>query len=442
MRYLDRRTILKGLLGGAAVTVGLPPLELFMNDSGTAYAEEGASGFPTRFGLFFWGNGVHPDRWFPEKEGMEWEISEQLEALAPFMGRFSVVGGLRVAVPNVEPHHATACGILTGSPLIKHPSGDWTFSAPTIDQVIASAIGQDTRFPSLEVGTKPGIGMSYNGPNSVNPAEASPHLLFERLFGGSFLLPGDEPVFDPTVGLRRSVLDAVSSQISGIQSRVGAADKQRLQQHFDGIRTLEKRLAKLEEEPPNYAGCAYPPTPEAKYPDQEGRPQLQARNRAMCDILAMALACDQSRVFSNVFTKPLVNVLFDGVDAGHHRLTHDEPGDQPQVNRVVKQCMEALAYQIEALESVEEGDGTLLDHMVLMATTDIGIGKTHTPEDFPILLAGSANGKLKMGLNYKSPSSENATTALLSVLRAVGVDRAEFGADEGLVSDSLGAIEA
>lgn len=440
MKMINRRTLLRGLLGGAAVTLGLPPLELFMNTSGTAYAEDKTDGFPKRFGLFFWGNGCLPEKWNPAQTGSAFELSPLLEPLAAHKARLSVVSGMRVNVPNVEPHFATAAGILSGRPLIK-TSQNYTFAGPSIDQVFATALGQDTRFASLEFGAKANDGLSFNGPNSRNPPETDPFAFFTRVFGGSFSLPGSEPKLDPTIALRRSVLDALMGQIKGLQAKVGAADKQRLEQHYDGVRTLEKRLAKLEEDPPSLAACAMPPTPLADYPDLEGRPQLAEKNKALADIAAMALACDQTRVFSNFFTHPVNNVLFPGATAGHHQLTHDEPGEQPEVFAITRQCVDAFAYQLDALSKVQEGAGTLLDHMVVLGTSDVALGKTHSPEDFPIALVGSCGGALKTGVHYRSSSSESVSKVLLSLSRAMGLDMASFGADEGETTDSLSAIE-
>ncbi len=436
----NRRSILRGLVGGVAVTIGLPPLERFMNTHGTAWAEDKSDGFPRRFGLFFWGNGVIPDRWVPKTTGTDWELSDQLMPLAAHRERLTVVSGMRVGVPNTEPHFATACGFLSGRPILKTGS-DHTFSGPSIDQVIAQAIGQETRFASLEFGAHNSQGLSFNAPNSKNPPETNPLLFFERIFGGSFALPGSEPKLDPSIALRRSVLDGVMEQLSSVKASVGAADRIRLEQHFEGLRSLEKRLAKLEEDPPNLAACALPTKPLDDYPEIEGRPQLFEKNKALSEIAAMAMACDQTRVFSSWFTSPVSNVLFTGASSGHHELTHNEPGDQPEVHKITVQCVEAFAQMLDALSKVEEGSGTLLDHCVVLGTTDVSLAKTHSPEDFPIALVGSAGGKLKTGLHYRSSSNENSSKVLLSVARAMGLDLADFGAAEGFTDVGLSDIE-
>jgi len=438
---LSRRTILKGMLGGALVTIGLPTLEIFLNEHGTAYAEDGPSGaFPNRFGVFFWGNGIIPDRWNPVSSGADWELSEQLQPLANVKEQIAVVTGMRVGIPNTKPHLAGAAGILSGVPLA-NPYDNHTFGGPSIDQIIAAKTGEFTRFASLEFGAKPGGGLSFNGPNSKNPPEESPLAFFERIFGGSFQLPGEDPIVDPTLALRRSVLDAVMEDINRLQLRVGAQDKVRLDQHLEGIRSLEKRLARMQEDPPNMEACALPTQPEAEYPEIEGRPQLHEKNRVMSDIIAMALACDQTRVFSNFFTYPVNNNLFPGATAGHHQLTHDEPGDQPEVNQITIQCVEAMAYQIEALKNIQEGAGTLLDSCLVLCTSDTSLGKIHSNEEFPCVLAGSCGNKIKTNVHYRSLGGENLSKVLLTSCRAMGLDLPEFGKEGGLVTDSLTDIE-
>lgn len=429
---LDRRTMLKGILAGSGlVTVGLPALEIFAQDSG----------FPTRFGLFFWGNGMIPDRWVPTTTGADYELSDQLMPLAAHKAKLTVVTGLSVKVPNIIPHHSTAAGVLTGAPLFADERNNETFQGPSLDQLIAAKIG-DTQYRSIEFGAAPGSGLSHTGPHQRNPPESSPIALFERLFGPGFRAPGDTTEVDPTLALRRSVLDAVTEDAAKLNRRLGAADKARLEQHLEGVRDLEQRLARLEEDPPNLAACMRPPEPLPDYPDIEGRPQLAAKNRAMCDIIAMALACDQTRVFSNWFTSMLTNVLFPNAPAGHHQLTHDEPGGQPNVHAIVLHIMEEFAYLIGALDAVPEGEGTLLDHTVLLGASEISLGRNHSPDDMPILLAGSANGRLKTGIHYRSPGADNVSKVPLSIIRAMGIAAGEYGSEGGHVTDGLTEIEA
>ena len=430
---LDRRTMLKGVLAGTGlVTVGLPSLEIFAQDSG----------FPTRFGLFFWGNGMIPDRWVPPTTGPDYTLSDQLAPLGDLKRFVTVVSGMSVKLPNVIPHHSTAAGVLTGAPLLADVRNNETFSEPSLDQVIAAKIGGDTQYRSIEFGAAPESGLSHTGPHQRNPPESSPIVLFERLFGPGFRAPGDTAEVDPTLALRRSVLDAVTADAAKLRVKLGATDRVRLEQHLEGVRSLERRLARLEEDPPNLAACMLPPEPLREYPDIDGRPQLAAKNRAMCDIIAMALACDQTRVFSNWFTSMLTNLLFPGAPAGHHQLTHDEPGGQPNVHNIVVHIMEEFAYLVQALSAVPEGDGTLLDHCVVLATSEISLGRNHSPDDMPLLLAGGANGRLLQGIHYRPSAADNISKVPLTILRALGIPAEDFGVAEGHVTDGLGGIEA
>ncbi len=435
---LSRRTVLRGLFGGALVTIGLPALEIFLNDSGSALA--GGDSFPKRFGVFFWGNGNLPEKWVPAGTGPDWELTEQLAPLAAVKQHVSVISGMKVATGNGVPHESGPVGMLSGAPF---PQGDTsTFALPSIDQVIAAQIGKDTRFRSLECGVQPGgRSYSYNGPHSNNPPETSPAAFFNRVFGAGFTMPGTNATPDPRLALRQSVLDTVKSDASRLQDRLGAADKARLEQHLEGVRELEKQIQKMQENPPSLAACALPGTPEADYPDIDGRPQMSVRSRVMADIVAMALACDQTRVFSDWFCSPVNNLLYPGTTSGHHQLTHDEPDPQPQVNSVVIYTMTELAYLISALANVQEGDGTLLDHMALLATADVSYGRAHSIEEYPILLAGNANGTLKEGIHYRSPASENTSKVLLTLARAMGLTLDSYGEGPGLVTSSLTAVE-
>jgi hypothetical protein len=436
---MDRRTLLRGMLGGAAVAIGLPALDIFVNEPGTAYAD--GSGFPKRFGIFFFGNGLIRD-WAPAPGRMvgtntfEWEATELLEPLAPVKQHLTVVSGTKVLTTNTNPHGSGPAGLFAGADLV-----DGTFVGPSVDQRIAQAIGA-TRFRSLQVGVQPSdFCHSMTGPAMVNPPETNPFRLFERIFGTGFRLPGEMGTIDPRIGLRRSVLDAVGDQAQRLRARVGTVDRARLDQHFEGIRELEMQLARLEEDPPVLDACARPPMPEADYPDLEGRPQLQRKSRAICDLVVMAMACDQTRVFFDAFSQPVNNMLFLDVESGHHQLTHDEPDPQPEHRRIVRFTMGEFAYLVERMASVTEGAGTLLDHSAVLCTTDCSFGRTHEIGDYPMIIAGGADGALRPGVHYRSTSNENASKVMLTLMRAMDVRADEYGFDEARTSDGLGAIE-
>lgn len=438
---ISRRGFLRGTLGGAAVSIALPWLETL---AGKAAHAQGA--FPTRFGLFFWGNGIRPDRWVPSGEGIgdAWQLSPQLMPLAPVKDLITVVSGTALKVPNEIPHHSGTAGVLTGRPLWVKSHEDQTMNGPTIDQVIAADIGGETRFRSLEVGCYLSRWtISFNGPDNINPPETSPALLFERLFGPAFRAPGEETAVDPKLALRRSVLDAVTADIGRFQRGLSAADRARLDQHLTGVRELERRIARLEADPPDLAACVRPEAPpgDDAYDYIDGKPQLSTKSRVMCDLIAMALACDQTRVWSYQITSPLTSLQIADSTQGHHQLTHDEPEPQQQVDRIVTAIITEYAYLVQRLAAIDEGGESLLDHTALLATSDISLGRTHSLDEFPIVIAGKANGRLRTGLHYRSPFAENTGRVMLSLLRACGLNAGSWGAEGGYTEDALGAIE-
>jgi hypothetical protein len=411
-----------------------------LDSRGRALACGGA--IPRRFGLFFWGNGNRPDQWTPQAEGPDWELTPELAPLAEVKSKIAIVSGLSVKVPNTVPHTSGAAGLLSGYAVVSS-GGDDTFAAPTVDQLIAAEIGGDTLFPSLQTAATDSSGNSWNGPNSRNPPETDPYTLYQRLFGDTFREPGEEGVIDPTLGLRRSVLDSVMTDIGALQGQLGAADRARLDQHLTGVRELEQRLAKLEEDPPSLESCARPSTlPEASYPDVDGRPQISARSRIICDMMAMALACDQTRVFGHYLTDPVSNHLFPDATAGHHNLTHDEGGDQPEVHAITVQIVEELAYLVKVLDAVPEGDGTLLDNCAVLGCSEVSLGQTHQIDEMPIVLAGTACGSLRTGTHIRSYTADSASKLMLTLVRAMDILAPSFGADDAYAEDGLSEIEA
>ena len=438
---LSRRSVLRGLLGGAAVSIALPPLEAMMNSNGTAWAD--GSAFPTRFGLWVWANGVTPSRFVPSSsgEGASWELSEQLAPLAAVKHRLAVPSGFEARAVNSIPHLSGFGALLTGKAQIGEEGAN-TFAGPTIDQIIAAQIGGATPYRSIEAGAWFTNALSYNGPYNPNPPETVPHVLFERLFGPTFRAPGEGGGrIDPRLGLRRSVLDAVGNRVTALQSEMSAADKIRFDQHLSGIRDLETRLALLEAGPPELAACS---RPEALLTEVQLEDAF-LNHRAMTDLMVMALACDQTRVLSMSFMHGVSNYLFPGANAGHHELTHNEPPDaegyQPQVAANTVYAMEELAYFLAAMEAVPEGDGTLLEHSAVLATTDVSWGFTHAIDEYPLIIAGSANGRLKQDIHYRSLTRENPSKVALSLIRAMGIVQADYGDEDRWTTDGLTAIE-
>jgi hypothetical protein len=454
---IGRRTVLRGLVGGVAVGIGLPPLEAMFNGNGTAYAQGAA--IPKRLGVFFWGNGVKLDRWTPQNTGSQWTPSLELAPLMPVKDYVNVVSGMNIKTGNERGHHAGSVGILSGSPMISqpHPNSPYasTFSAPSIDQVAANAIGTTTRFKSLEVGISKRIDsvegttlhyLSHNGPDSANPPEYDPGAVFSRLFGADFVPPGTTstmPAIDVSKVLKKSVLDAVQADVTALKMKVGTADGKRLDQHMENIRSIENRIVTNTGSPVAQAKCSVPTKPTLPS-ETSSKEAIAERMTAMSNLIAMAFACDQTRVFSIMFTGSVCGTVFwqVGATGGHHDLTHNEPDPQPTVHNATIFTMQQFATLLTALKNVQEGAGNLLDSCAILASSDTADGKAHSINDYPILVAGRAGGKLTYpSVHYRSPNGENASMVLMSMLRAVGVPLTTFGGGGGQVTSGLSAIE-
>lgn len=444
---LARRTLLKGMLGGTAVSFGLPALEAMFDGNGEhlAYGAE----IPKRFGVWFWGNGVRRAHWIPDATGPGWVAKSELQPLvnAGVQDYVSVISGLEVKTDR-HPHHSGMAAIMTGAKYyLVGPVRDTivsSFALPSIDQVVAErwAASPATRAPyrSLEVGvcrfrgTDEGTTfqhLSHNGPNNVNPAEYEPLRLYERLFG--------MPLSAQKNAARATVLDAVKQDLTTLKARLGAQDKLRLDQHTESVRSIEMRLAL------GAAQCARPARPAPDYPEPMGHEPITEKNQVMSDLLAMALACDLTRVFSLLFSTAGCGTVFWNVGAtnGLHQINHDEraPGAEPQptVHAAVQYTMEQLGYFLAKLKSIPEGAGTLLDSCGILCTTELSEGFTHSNDEFPVLFAGKAGGALRSGIHARAPGG-NTSTALLTMLRALGDPRPSFGTDAGETSQVLSEL--
>jgi len=430
---VSRRQVLRAGWG-AGVALGLPWLQLFADPPAAHAASRPKTGeTPARFGLFFWASGVIPERWVPEATGQGVALSPQLAPLERHKNRLAVLSNFRVAVPNVTTHLPGPAGLLTGRALRAGVGGEWQFDGPTADQQLAAAQVGLTPFASLEVSVDPnGSGLSHRVAGDRITAEPSPFALYERLTGQTLPAGPDAALERSKLLLRRSVLDLVSDDLTRLRIRVGSADRIRLEQHTASIRALELRLAVLGDEGAEPA-CVPLEVPVVTG-DERVRPAMRERCGLLGDLLAVALACDLTRVISVWYSDPGSDLMSDGATMGHHQLTHFETGEQPMVDRVVQTIMGDLAVFLDKLAALPEGDGTVLDNLGLMCTTDCARGRIHNLDDYPILIAGSMGGRLRTGFHHRTSGGTNAAEITLTMLRAAGLDLAEWGEGEALVA--------
>ncbi len=416
--------------------MGLPLLDCFLNANGTALAQ--GAPLPLRFGAWMWGCGVNPSRWTPSSEGIGFELPIELQALdrelatgGKLRDQVSILSGFDVRLdgrPNF-PHTAGLMGTLTGS----LPLQDYTVPAPTLDTIIAGEIGGSTRFRSLEMSCtgNPNQSYSYESQSVFNAPEISPMALYTRVFGPEFADPNAGPFTpDPRVMLRQSVLSAVKDDRERLLQRVGAHDKQRLDQYFTSVRQLEQQLDILLAGPADLESCARAPAPGPESPGTEVG-QSMATNQLMASLLSFALACDQTRVFSMMFSDRISGLRQPGSSAQHHQLTHDEAldpaiGYQPEATEFVYISMQAWADFVERLAAIPEGDGTLLDSCLVFGHSDVSLAKAHGITGIPMMIAGTARGALKPGVHVGGATSPT-TRVGLTIQQVMGLNTESWG---------------
>ena len=435
IKKVDRRTVLRGFLGGTAVAVGLPILECFLNTNGTAYAATGAP-LPPCFGTWFWGLGLAPGRWEPATTGVDYELPGHIAGLQAIKPKMNLFSGMQIFLDGKinQNHFSGAQGQATGR--VSRNASNYTAS---IDTIIGEQIGKGTRFRSLEAtsGGDSRAGWSARGSSGMNPSATSPLALYTRIFGDGFRDPsGADFVPDPGTMVRQSVLSAVADQRKDLMGAVSASDRARLDEYFSSVRDLEQKLAFELEKPEPLPACTMPGAPT----DDIGPllPQVERTHRQFAQLMAHALACGQTRVFNLTLGASLSRLRAPGEPNGYHALTHEEPVDtqlgyQVKCKWLAERCMGFFVELAQALDAIREGDGTLLDRSVIFAFTDHGEARMHSMKRLPILTAGSGGGRMKTGYHIAA-EGDAATRVGFTVQQAFGVGRGSWGTESNQVS--------
>jgi hypothetical protein len=446
---LSRRAILRGAAaGGALAVVPLPRLAAMLGGNGDAYAD--GSALPRRFGVWYFGNGVVPQTWVPPTTGVDFPLTAPMMPLLPFRKSLTVVSGLEPKVVK-NGNHRWHVAALTGA----NDAGS-TVQLPTIDQVILPLIGKGTSIPSLEVNcnlSTPGyhatfaMAVSHKAANAPNNPEADPRKVFGTLFpmgvpaASGMPAPGPSPD-DGLFAARRSVLDAISADAGDLARRLGAADKQRLELHLEGVRDLEKRLF-----PTTVASsCTAKPTMQGPSMTNAGDPLRAEADvtliKAMTDLTVAALSCDLTRVFTFMYSRPAAKVTYKSIGLtldDVHGYCHREAGDQPGVNKIVTFTMARFAEMLQQLDAIKEGAGTMLDSAAILTSTCCAWGHSHQGTEWPVLIAGKAGGALKGNIHVKDQGG-NLSKILLTLANAYGANLHQLGLDAGLANAEVAGV--
>ena len=436
---MNRRRVLRGAAG---ITVGLPFLDCFLTENGTALAASNTA-LPVCFGTWWQGLGFTQGRWVPDKVGAGYENKVELRALTPYRDRMNIISGTKY--------------FLDGRPLETHTTG-WQIasqgmiplginSGPSLDSQIADVIGTRTRFRSIEISLD-GTTSSYSkrAGSASNPSEGSPSKLYTRIFGPEYKDPNAaEFVPDTDVMVRKSVLTGVTDERQALMSRLGAADRAKMDNYFTSLRALEQKLAIQLEKPAPMVGCTKP----AQAKNDDGHPltlalEAMERHNIFAGLLAHALACGQTRVVNLAITQGMSGLRKEGDTTSHHTQTHEEPVDSTLGYQ--KNCawfqglyMQALADFATTFDGIKEGDKSMLDRMVIFAFTDHGAPRLHSVRNYPLMTLGTGDGRMKVGMHV--PKSGDAVTRIgLTVMQAMGVPLSAWGTQSNRVTSPIAEV--
>ena len=439
---LSRRVVLRGLFQGATVAVALPFLDCFLNSNETALAA--GAPLPVRFGTWFWGLGVTPGRWHPTKVGRDYDLLPELTPIAAQQDKVTIFSGFNCLTdgrPNF-PHATVGPAFRTGIA----PSAGGAFHGPSFDSIIASEIGNDTRFRSLElsaVGDRRNT-LSGQGVGQMNPTETSALRFYQRIFGEGFTDPNAATFTpDPIKIARKSALSVVAEQRRALEKQLGAADRARVDQYFTSLRQVENQLALQLQKPEPLVACKVPASPEDKDVANDLEDVTQS-HEVMTRLLAMALACNQTKVFNMNFNNGSSTLTRRGSSTTHHQLTHDEPVDaalgyQPESTKFVEDIMKAWGTFLTVLDGMPEGDGTLLDHMLVVAHSETELARDHNIDNLPIMFAGRAGGRIHSGLHVVG-NADPVSRVALTAMQVMGLSIDSFGTGSMQTRKTVGEI--
>jgi uncharacterized protein DUF1552 len=419
------------------VALGLPLLES-MVPALTAAAKTAANVKP-RVGFVYVPHGVIMDEWTPKTAGADFDFTPILKPLEPFRTSVTVVSNLSAPLQNTGSHAAASGSWLTGlAP--KRTDGPDFRAATTIDQLIAQHVGQDTTFPSLEVATEdftglvgacdPGYSCNYMNtlvwqtPTTPLPMEINPRVVFERMFGGG--TTREERI--ARIHADESVLDLVKADLADLERNLGAADRSRLDEYLTHVHEVERRIQLTEQQ----AGSDLPiPTAPIGVPES-----FEAHAQLLYELLALAYEADLTRVFTFMTAREVSQRTYPqiGVPEPHHTISHhgnkpDKIADHAKINNYHVQL---FAKFIDRLHSTRDGDGSLLDHSLIVYGSGMSNGNGHTPSPLPFAMIGGLSGRVKGNRHVVLPEQPSAN-ALLTIGRLFGIEMDSFGASTGPV---------
>jgi len=438
-KHLSRRSLLRG----AGVSIALPLLES-MVPAQTALAQTAAAP-KSRLGCIYIPHGATMDKWTPATEGKDFELSEILAPLESFRDHLCVVSDLAHSpvapwtgedTGGAENHVRAAAVFLSGAHPVK---GDRAYVGPSVDQVAAAQIGQDTPMPSIELSIEP-VGLncdanftcayrntlSWKSATLPLPMENNPQVVFERLFGDG----GTDAQRSERRAQARSLLDSVREQVRSLNRTLPAADQTRLTQYLEEVREIERRVAQVDER--LSGGLELPEAPVGVPRDFETHIEL------MFDLQVLAYKTEITRISTLMLARENSNARYprSGVREGFHNASHhsNDRANMDQFAVINRYHITQFAKFLEKLKNTPDGDNNLLDNSMILYGSSLSDGNEHNFDPLPVLLAGKAAGRLEGGRHIRHAEQTPMSNLLLTMLDKLDVHVDSLGDSTGLLS--------
>jgi hypothetical protein len=435
-RHLSRRTLLRG----AGAALALPLLES-MIPAGTLRAAP-ASLPRARLACIYIPHGAVMSKWTPETYGTGWDFPEILKPLEPLRERVNVISGLTLPLAYGQDASAGANHTRSSAVFLSGASpgvGSEAQLGITADQVAAKHIGQDAPLPSLELSIEDGslscgTGLScayrntiaWQGPKSPLPMENNPQVVFERLFGDG----STEAERAARRAEARSLLDSVGAELTSLQRSLPASDRNRLDRYLTDVREVERRIALATQQVP--AGLKLPRAPSG-IPDD-----FETHIKLMFELQVLAWQADITRVATLMFAKEVSNAVYpaSGIRDPFHNLSHHSniPENIAKLAQLQQYHVRTLGLLLQKLHDTPDGDGSLLDHSIVLYGSGMSNSNQHDHKPLPILLAGGACGKLAGGRHIKTDPQTPLSNLLLAILHKLDIPAASFGDSTGTIA--------
>jgi Protein of unknown function (DUF1552) len=432
-------------LRGLGTAIALPWLEAMGPGTALAAGPGGAGSPPRRMAFFYVPNGVHLPDWIPSETGSNFTLPATLQPLAPFRDDLLVLTGM--AQHNAEAlgdgpgdHARSLASFLTGVHALK-TDGAGIRVGVSVDQVAAQKIGTQTRLPSLELGIERGAqsgncdsgyscayssNISWRSANMPMAKEIDPRQVFDRLFPPT--ARQTSPAEQRKRGLyRKSILDFVLDDAQQLRNRLGINDRRKIDEYLTAVREVEARIGKTESE-----AKSLPATPVSRphgVPDDIGE-----HIRLIFDLIALAFQCDITRICTFMYANEASNRSYPSINVpdGHHDLSHHggDPKKHAKLKILNRFHIEQFAYLLGKLRSIQEGQGNVLDHSMIVYGSGISDGDRHNHDNLPVLVCGKGSGTIKAGRHVKvTPQPLN--NLFLSMLDRIGAPIDRLGDSTG-----------